>query len=207
MIDFTLSQLVMRIAATLFASSVQGFVIAATALALGDAGPRREGRLTLNPLAQIDAIGGAVALIFAAGWGRWVAIDPRALRHGRIDLLLVVAAGFLGVLAGVEVLRWGRPFLLLLLPDTAAAAAFALIQVTIEVGLAFALLGLLPVPPLVGGHLLLAAVPGLRDRWPRLPLVLGIVMAAAMFTGAVSHVLDPAVRFAVAIVLGEDVGM
>jgi len=105
------------------------------------------------------------------------------------------------------VLRWGRPFLLLLLPDTAAAAAFALIQVTIEVALAFALLGLLPVPPLVGGHLLLAAVPGLRDRWPRLPLVLGIVLAAAMFTGAVSHVLDPAVRFAVAIVLGEDVGM
>jgi len=206
-IDFTLSQLVMRIAATLFASSLQGFAIAAAAIALGDAGPRREGRLTLNPLAHVDAIGGAAALIFAAGWGRWVAIDPRALRHGRIDLLLVVAAGFLGVVAGAEVLRWGRPFLLLLLPDTAAAAAFALIQVTIEIALAFALLGLLPVPPLVGGHLLLAAVPGLCDRWPRLPLVLGIVLAAVMFTGAVSHVLDPAVRFAVAIVLGEDVGM
>ena len=207
MIDFTLSQLVMRIAAALLASTLQGFAIAAAAVALGDAGPRSDGRLSINPLAHVDPIGGAMALIFAAGWAKWAAIDPRALRHGRLDLLLVVAAGFLGIVAGVEVLRWGRPFLLPLLPDTAAAATFALIQTMIEVALAFALLSLLPVPPLAGGHLLLAAAPALRDRWPRLPLVLGLILAAAMFTGAVSHVLDPAVRELMSLVLGEDVGM
>jgi Zn-dependent protease len=206
-IDFTLSQLVMRLAAALLASTLQGFAIAAAAVALGDPGPRSDGRRTINPLAHVDLIGGAMALIFAAGWAKWVAIDPRALRHGHLDLLLVVAAGFLAIVAGVEVLRWGRPFLLPLLPDTAAAASFALIQTTIEVALAFALFSLLPVPPLAGGHLLLAVAPGLRDRWPRLPLVLGLILAAAMFTGAVSHVLDPAVRLLVAFVLGEDVGM
>lgn len=205
MIDFTLSQLVMRIAAALLASALQGFAIAAVAVVLGDAGPRRDGRLSINPLAHVDLIGGAMALIFAAGWAKWVAIDPRALRHGRLDLLIVVAAGFLGIVAGVEVLRWGRPFLLQLLPDTAAAATFALIQTMIEVALAFALLNLLPVPPLAGGHLLLAAAPALRDRWPRLPLVLGLILAAAMLTGAVSHVLDPAVRALVTLVLGEEV--
>ena len=41
-------------------------------------------------------LGGPVALIFAIGWGRWMAIDPRALRHGRIDLLLVVLADLRG---------------------------------------------------------------------------------------------------------------
>jgi Zn-dependent protease len=206
-IDFTLSQLVMRIGAVLFASTLQGFAIAAVAVALGDAGPRRDGRLSINPLAHIELVGGAAGLIFAAGWAKWMAIDPRALRHGRLDLLLVVAAEFLVIVAGVEVLRWGRPLLLPLLPDTAAAATFALIQTMIEVALAFALLSLLPVPPLAAGHLLLAAVPALRDRLPRLPLVLGIVLGAAMLTGAVSHVLDPAVRSLVALVLGEDVGM
>ena len=107
MIDFTLSQLVMRICAVLFVSTLQGVTIAAVALALGDAGPRHDGRVTINPLAHVDVIGGAVALIFAAGWGRWVAVDPRALRHGRLDLLLVVAAGFLGIVLGVAALRWG----------------------------------------------------------------------------------------------------
>lgn len=207
MIDFTLTQLVMRIGAVLFISTLQGVAIAVAAVALGDAGPKHDGRLTINPLAHVDLIGGAVALIFAAGWGRWVAVDPRALRHGRLDLLLVVAAGFFGIVLGVAALRWGRPFLLPLLPDTAAAAGFALIQTVIEIGLAFAVLSLLPVPPLAGGHLLVAVMPGWRDRLPRLSFFLGLILAALMFIGAFSRVLDPAVRFLSQLVLGEDVGM
>ncbi len=207
MIDFTLSQLVMRICAVLIVSTVQAAAIAAAAVVLGDKGPRHDGRLTLNPFAQIDLIGGAMGLIFAIGWCRWVAIDPRDLRHGRVDLLLVWAAGFLALLLGVVLVRWGRPFVLLLLPDTAAEALFAVSQTTIEVALAFALLSVLPVPPLAGGHLLDAAVPALRDHLPRLSLVCGVILAAVMFTGAINHVLDPLIRSLIAFMLGEDLGM
>lgn len=207
MIDFTLSQLVMRICAVLIASTVQGAAIAAAAVLLGDKGPRHDGRLTLNPFAQIDLIGGAMGLIFAAGWSRWVAIDPRALRHGRVDLLLLWAASFLALLLAVALVRWGRPFVLPLLPDTAAEALFAVSQTTIEVALAFALLSVLPVPPLAGGHLLDAAVPVLHDHLQRLSLVFGVALAAVMFTGAVNHVLDPVIRSLIALMLGEDLGM
>jgi len=206
-IDFTLSQLVMRIAAVLVISMLHGCAVAAAAFALGDAGPKHDGRLTINPLAHVDLLGGAVALIFAAGWGRWIAIDPRVLRHGFVDLLLVVTAGVLAIVLGVEALRWGRPLLLPLLPDTGAAAAFTLIQTMIEVALAFALLSVLPVPPLAAGHLLVAALPGLRERLPQVSLVVGVSVAAAMFAGAAGHLLDPAVRFLVSLVLGEDVGI
>ena len=115
----------------------------------------------------------ASGLIFAAGWSRWVAIDPRALRHGRADLLLTWAAGVLALLLGVALLLWGRPLVLPLLPDSAAEAFFAVSQTTIEVALAFALLSVLPVPPLAGGHLLDAAVPALHDH--TLDLCLGIL--------------------------------
>jgi Zn-dependent protease len=206
-INFTLSQLLMRLCAVLLVSTLQGLAIAVAASALGDAGPKHDGRLTLDPLRHVDLIGGAVALIFAVGWARWVAIDPRALRHRHFDLLLVVGAGFAAVVLGVLALRFARPFLLLLLPDTAAATAFALIQTIIEVGLASALLGLLPLPPLVGGHLLVAVVPKVRERLPGSELFLGLVVAALVATGAVAGALDPALRILTILVLGEDVGM
>jgi Zn-dependent protease len=190
----------------LLVSAVQGFAVAAAAGALGDAGPRHDGRLTIDPLRHVDFIGGAVALIFAVGWSRWVAVDPRALRRGRFDLLLVAFAGFAAVVLSVLALHLGRPFLLPLLPDTAAATAFALIQTIIEVGLASALLGLLPMPPLAGGHVLLALDPKLRERLPGTLFLLGLIAAALVATGALAGVLDPALRLLMVFVLGEDVG-
>jgi Zn-dependent protease len=206
-IDLTLSQLVMRACAVLLVSTVQGWAMAMAARALGDAGPQHDGRLTIDPLRHVDLLGGAVALIFSIGWARWVAIDPRALRHGRFDLLLVVGAGFAAIVLGVLGLRFGRPLLLPLLPDTAAATAFALIQTIIELALWFALLGLLPLPPLAGGHLLVAVMPRLRERLPGMQLFLGLILAALVATGAVTRVLDPAFRFLMSFVLGEDAGV
>jgi Zn-dependent protease len=206
-IDFTLSQLVMRICAVLVVSTLQGFAIAATAGMLGDAGPKHDGRLSIDPLRHVDLLGGAVALVFAVGWARWVAIDPRALRHGRVDLLLLAGAGFAAVLLGVLALRFVRPLLLPWLPDTAAATAFALIQTIIELGLWSALLGLLPLPPLAGGHLLVALMPKLRERLPGIQLFLGLVVATLVATGVLTSALAPAFRFLMVFVLGEDVSM
>jgi Zn-dependent protease len=205
-IDFTLSQLVMRACAVLVISALQGFAVAAAAVALGDEGPRQDGRLSIDPLRHVDLLGGAVALVFVAGWSRRVAIDPRQLRHGRFGLLLVILAGFAAVVLGALGLRFARPFLLPLLPDTAAATAFELVRTTIDLGIWFALLGLLPVPPLVGGHLLLAIVPKLQDRLPRAQLFLGLILAGMVATGWVTRALDPAFRLLMGFV-GEDVGM
>jgi len=206
-IDFTLSQLMMRICAVLLISALHGWALAMAAGALGDGGPKHDGRLSVDPLRHVDLLGGAVALILSIGWAKWVAIDPRALRHGRFDLLLVVLAGFAAILLGVLALRFARPFLLPLLPDTAAATGFVLIQTIIEVGLWFALLGWLPLPPLAGGHLLVAVVPKLRERLPGVQLFLGLIVAALVATGVVNRMLDPAFRFLMALVLGEDVGV
>jgi len=59
----------------------------------------------------------------------------------------------------------------------------------------------------MGGHLLVAAVPQLRERLPGFQLFLGLVLAALVASGVVTRVLDPAFRFLMRIVLGEDVGM
>ena len=94
-----------------------------------------------------------------------------------------------------------------MLPDTAAATAFALIQTIIELGLWFALFGWLPLPPLAGGHLLVAIAPKLRERLPGVQLFLGLILAALVDMGVVTRVLDPAFRFLFSLVTGEAAGI
>ena len=57
-----------------------------------------------------------------------IAIDPAGLRIGRMGLVLVVLAGAAATLASIMVLRFVRPYLLPLLPDTTSALAFAFIE-------------------------------------------------------------------------------
>ena len=70
MIDYSLQQLGLRLAAYVFIGTVHGFAVAASAVALGDEGPRHDGRLSVNPLAHLDVIGTASGVLFSAGWIR-----------------------------------------------------------------------------------------------------------------------------------------
>ena len=163
MIDFSPQQLVLRFCALLFIAGVHGLAVAATAVALGDPGPRHDGRLTFNPLAHLDIVGGISAVLFSVGWIRPIAIDPARLRPGRAGLALVVIAGAAATILSALALRLVRPMILPLLPDTASAIAFALIETTAQLSLWFALVNVLPVPCLTGSHLLMIAMPQWRD--------------------------------------------
>ncbi len=60
---------------------------------LGDPTPRRQGRVTINPLAHIDWVGFAALLLVGFGWGKPVQIDPGYYKHRRRDEFLVGIAG------------------------------------------------------------------------------------------------------------------
>jgi Zn-dependent protease len=82
---------------------------ALVALALGDPGPRNDGRVSLNPLRQMTAMGTAVAIVlafilsgfgFTLGWGRPVRFDALKLKLGpNVGTILVALAGPLTNLA------------------------------------------------------------------------------------------------------------
>ena len=101
-------------AVMLFASFIVSICIhesahALAALALGDDSPRHDGRISLNPLRQMTALGTTVALILsflstlylagayaglALGWGKQVRFDALKLRFGpNIGTILVALAG------------------------------------------------------------------------------------------------------------------
>jgi len=135
------------------------FAHAWVATKLGDDTPRREGRVTLNPLAHVDWIGTvllpAVTSLVGAGflgWGRPVNTNPSKLRGGLNGMALVALAGpgsnviFAVALAAIAALAAGA---------SANVANFAARGARLSIYLA--LFNMIPVPPLDGSKLLLAA--------------------------------------------------
>jgi Zn-dependent protease len=200
--DYTLQQFVLRLLAMVFVAAVHGVAVAGSACALGDPGPRYDGRLTANPLSHLDVLG-TLAGVFSLGWIRPIAIDPALLRFGRTGLVLVVLAGAAATVASVVILRLVRPHLLPLLPDTTSALAFAVIETVGEVSLWFALVNVLPVPPLTGAHLLVAIAPGVRDALRRVQPYVAAALAALAVTGLAARALAPAYAVLARAVLGE----
>jgi len=128
------------------------FAHAWVATLLGDDLPRREGRLTLYPLAHIDWIGTtllpAITSLFGGGfigWGKPVNTNPSRLQWGAKGLALVALAGpasnvvLAVVLAGAALVAAG------LVPAFSEYAARG-----VRLSLYLAIFNLLPVPPLDG---------------------------------------------------------
>src|SRR3974390_3411694 len=76
------------------------FAHAWVATRLGDDTPRREGRVTLNPLAHVDWLGTAILPFITSlmgagflGWGKPVYTNNAKLRGGLNGLALVALAG------------------------------------------------------------------------------------------------------------------
>ena len=203
MIDFSPQQLVLRFCALLFIAGVHGLAVAATAVALSDPGPRQDGRLTLSPLAHLDILGGISAVLFSVGWIKPVAIDPAKLRPGRAGLALVVIAGAAATILSALALRLVRPMILPLLPDTASAIAFALIETAGQLSLWFALFNLLPVPCLTGSHLLMIVMPQWRDAIRKLQPFAAVLLAVLAATGLITGSLAPVYRVLAGPILGN----
>jgi len=135
------------------------FAHAWVATMLGDDTPRREGRVTLNPLAHVDWLGTTILPALTTllggglmGWGKPVNTNPSQLRWGLKGLALVALAGpasnvvFAVLLALVAVLVAGfsQPVSLYCVRG-------------VRLSLYLAIFNLLPVPPLDGSKFLLAA--------------------------------------------------
>ncbi len=135
------------------------FAHAWVATKLGDDTPAREGRVTLHPLAHVDWLGTLIlpAIISLTGagfigWGKPVNTNPSRLRGGLNGLAVVALAGpasnvIFAVVLGLATLLFAR-----VLPVAAEFTAQG-----IYLSLYLAVFNMIPVPPLDGSKLLLAA--------------------------------------------------
>ena len=201
MADFTLQQIVLRFCAMVLIVGIHGAVVAATACALGDPGPRYDERLRLSPLAHLDLLGFASGVLFGVGWIKPVAIDPAALRIGRIGVVVIVATAAIAILTIAVVLQLLRPLLLPFLGDTPSTLTFGLIETIGQLGIWFALINLFPAPPLTGSHLLTAFIPAAGEFMRRYHIYFALGLTALAATGIITRTFEPVYRMVAEIIL------
>jgi Zn-dependent protease len=169
---------------------VHEFAHALAAYRLGDGTAKLFGRLTLNPIAHFDPLGGillAVSFIgagFGFGWAKPTPVNPANLAGGRRGEALVAAAGPLSnlVLAAIAALplRYilANPELQLQIPSMVVQ----ILGLFVLINLVLMIFNLLPIPPLDGSKVLFAFLPP-RLAWQWRPILeqYGFVLLLLLF--------------------------
>ena len=121
---------------------------------VGDPTPRRQGRVTLNPLAHIDWIGFLMLLVVGFGWGKPVQIDPGYYKHRRRDEFLVSIAGVTMNLILAILFAIPARFMLNKYASGGASSfiqdLYLMIFYTVSINLVLMIFNLIPCPPLDG---------------------------------------------------------
>ena len=169
---------------------VHEFAHALAAYRLGDSTARQFGRLTLNPIAHFDPLGGillAVSFIgagFGFGWAKPTPVNPANLAGGRRGEALVAAAGPLSnlVLAAAAALplRYIRSNAELSLQ--VPSIVVAILGLFVLINLVLMLFNLLPIPPLDGSKVLFAFLSP-RQTWQWRPVLeqYGFILLLLLF--------------------------
>ena len=142
--------------ATLFVAvavciTIHEFAHAKRADLAGDPTPRRNGRLSLNPMDHFDLVGGVMFLLVGFGWAKPVPVNPYNFRNPRRDGIMV---SLWGPLSNI-ILAVALALVLRLVPIGGHAIGLRLLLgYTAQLSLVFAFFNLIPVPPLDGSHIL-----------------------------------------------------
>jgi len=209
-------EIVIQVAALLFAVSVHESAHGWVALRCGDTTARDLGRITLNPLKHIDPFGSLLVPALLAftgapifGWARPVPVSLRGVRNPRRANLLVSAAGPLSNFA--VALAGGVVFFVLRAlappgPELRASLFYPLLLValfTVAVNVSLGLFNLVPIPPLDGFGVVESFAPA---RWIRGVMWVRkygfVLLVVAIFTGGLSALLGPPQRFLFHLLLG-----
>ncbi|MCP4356912.1 MAG: site-2 protease family protein [Chloroflexi bacterium] len=159
--EFPISTGISFIIVLIFAFAYHELAHAVVADRLGDPTPRSYGRITLNPIKNLDRTGFILAALIGFGWA-FTPINPTYFRgNPRRAFAIVAIAGPLANLLMAALM--GLPILLGLveftLPSEVLPSLYSFLMFGVYYNLLLGAFNLIPIPPLDGFRILLGVLP------------------------------------------------
>ena len=166
---------------------------------LGDPTPKRQGRLTINPLAHIDWIGFIALLFVGFGWGKPVMIDPGYYKNRRLGEFLTGIAGVTMNLIIAVILSFPTKALLSAYYSGGSGLIeniFYIFYYAVMINVVLMIFNLIPVPPLDGWGILTQIFNLEKYSWWYKVYQYGQwILLLLIFTNVTDMILGPAVSW------------
>lgn len=172
---------------------------------LGDPTAYNAGRLTLNPLSHLDPIGTIAFFFIKFGWAKPVPVNPYYFKNPRKDMLWVALAGpvtnlLLAVISAILLkvliaVATTLPYSTML--EAILVPLYNMLVASVWINLVLCIFNFLPIPPLDGGRIVTGLLPESMARtyasFERYGFIVILILA---FSGVLSSVIFPIIRFA-----------
>lgn len=149
--------LIIRLIVALIALPIHECAHGYAAYRMGDYTAKRQGRLTLNPLAHFDPIGTIAIILFGFGWAKPVPINPLNFENPKKGMMISSLAGPMSNigLAFISMVLYKLSYLPVYMGASGAfistVQTFLLYMITINITLG--VFNLIPIPPLDGSRI------------------------------------------------------
>lgn len=194
--------LLLTLPGVIIAITFHEFAHAFVADKLGDDTPRRQGRLSLNPLAHIDPVGFLMLIFVHFGWGKPVEINPTNFNRKKSmsgqEALVALAGPLMNIIIA---------FILTIVYFAIETYAYAftltklgwiimlMIAMAINVNIGLGVFNLVPLPPLDGSKILIHFLPSKAKIWCESNIqTFYIIFVVLWVTNLVSYIITPGIN-------------
>lgn len=191
--DFSgLQDILIRVVPALLCITLHELAHGFTAFAMGDDTAKAAGRLTLNPIRHLDAMGLLMMVLFGFGYAKPVPVNMMKFRSPKRGMAITALAGPLSnvLIAAVFLFFYGL-FYLPLLGGGTGEILLDMLLTTAYLSLGMGIFNLLPIPPLDGSKVLFSLLPDEAYlRLMRIERYGFLLLAALLFTGVIDTPLS-----------------
>ena len=195
--------LLYTIPGVLIAITFHEFAHAKVADMLGDDTPRREGRISLNPLAHIDPIGFTMLLFAGFGWGKPVNVNPRNYNRDitveKADAIVSIAGPAMNMI--LAIVFTAIYFIIykfcgtLVLTNRILGIIMQMIMYTITINIGLGIFNLIPLPPLDGSKVIKPFLPYNAKQWfEEREMIFYLVFVGLWITGIAGTIISPIIN-------------